>query len=524
MAWKPKAQIQFANDLVTASLALDPDSETRAAIQSIASLLITDALQADPTLAANLTAVATALVSERVAAEDLVSAKAPWMIKPIAEPFLFVDQSGAVSAEIGGESGVSSVYDLFTNRISMTDFRLVPTRDGGYAYMDESGATSWEIDAQGRFYIYDLVLSTPIQRAVDTVDLIIQGGQSNGESRALPVSALYDTPHYRAWMAVWNKNGGGTFPLNPTVDGIAEATVPLSSQQQMVGLPMLNVIGREILSRTDDRHRVVELNGAAGGSGVVADPSQGNWAVDYAGANPHLYSIWLAAITKTIAAIRAQFPGATIRYWIVWHQGEADSGSDPAAYAAKLDAIFAGVRAHLGSPTVPIAVGGMVPEWVAPSSGARAIRDQLALAQVRNEYLAYVEGVPNGGGSQTVTDRVHYGRAAMERLARDVYYGLRRAATSTATSVPHKPLDVSAQRIGTELRVRWSQPETRFTDFVVQYSTDGAAWTTAPRTVAATRCEETVAGVPAAALQVRISTVNASLTSEPTMPIYAVGV
>lgn len=524
MPWMPEAEIALANDLVTASLVLEEGSDTREAIQAIASALITNALQADPNLAANLTTVAATLVQQRIAAEDLVSGKAPWMIKPVAEPFIVLDQSGAVSAELGGESGVSSVYDIFTNRISMSDFRLVPTRDGGMAYMDESGATSWEIDAQGRFYIYDLVLSTPIQRAVDTVDLLIGGGQSNEESRALPISPLYDTPHHRAWMAVWNKNGGGTFPQNPTVDGIAEATVPLSSQQQMVGLPMLNVIGREILGRTDDRHRVVELNGAAGGSGVVADPSQGNWAVDYAGANPKLYSIWLAAITKTIAAIRSQFPGAIIRYWIVWHQGEADSSSDPAAYAAKLDAIFAGVRAHLGSPTVPIAVGGPVPEWIAPSSGARAIRDQLALAQVRNEYLAYVDGVPNGGGSQTVSDRVHYGRAAMERLGRGMAAGLFRAATSTATSVPHKPLDVFAQRIGNQLRVRWSEPETRFTDFIVEYSSDGAAWTTAPRTAAATRCEETVAGVPTTALQVRVSTVNASLTSEPTIPIYAVGV
>lgn len=138
--------------------------------------------------------------------------------------------------------------------------------------------------------------------------------------------------------------------------------------------------------------------------------TQGCWKVGYTGANPGLYQIAKNAITAILAKIAAEYPGATIRYWITWLQGEADGSSDPATYATELDAVLTGIRTHIGQPTAPIAIGGMVPEYLT-TLGRLAIRNELALTQSRLEYVSYVDGVVNGGGSQNVSDRVHYGRA-----------------------------------------------------------------------------------------------------------------
>jgi pimeloyl-ACP methyl ester carboxylesterase len=525
MTWNPKASIEIANDLVTAALLMDEDSAARGAIEAIAGALITAALEADPTLAANLTEVATTLIEDRIASEQLLRATDARLPQTGAVKSLtVVSATGRLAAKIGDASdGHSFIADLISNRVTVPGIKIVPVADGRLLFMNASGKLSAQIDATGRWTIYDLVGGANAPTPT-VVDLVIGLGQSNDEGRGMPISPLIDRPNRRIRMATWDKNGGGTYPTNPLVTGLAEATVPLQSQQSTIGLSINSVIAQRLADTTDDRAVTVVLNAAAGGSGLVADLAQGCWKVGYTGTNPGLYQIAKNAITATLAKITADYPGATIRYWITWLQGEADGSSDPATYATELDALFAGIRAHLAQSTAPIVIGGMVPEYL-DTSGKRAIRDQLALAQSRNECVAYVEGVTNGGGSQNVSDRVHYGRAGVQTLGTNMYQGLQRAAVSTTTSVPHKPLTVTAQRVGTTLRIKWSEPETRYTDFVVQYSTDGSTWTTASRATAATRCEENVTGVPTTgSLQVQISTVNGSLTSEPTTPVYAVGV
>ncbi|KTS09027.1 hypothetical protein [Microbacterium testaceum] len=69
--WIAKAEIAFANDLITASLALDPDSGTRAAFQLIADSLISGAIAADPTLAANVTQAAVSAVGAELAGRSI---------------------------------------------------------------------------------------------------------------------------------------------------------------------------------------------------------------------------------------------------------------------------------------------------------------------------------------------------------------------------------------------------------------------------------------------------------------------
>lgn len=111
MPWTPKATIQFANDVITASLALDPESETRAALQQISSALLTQAIAEDPTLASELVAASGPALDAAVAARDLLAStddqvpqfveNSPWLWgtrSPRGMVDLGVDRSGRTFA------------------------------------------------------------------------------------------------------------------------------------------------------------------------------------------------------------------------------------------------------------------------------------------------------------------------------------------------------------------------------------------------------------------------------------------
>lgn len=75
MAWTPKAAIQLATDLTMAVTTLDPGSQFRAAIQGVADAILTAAISADPTLAANVTAAATEAVQDALAAGNVATSE-----------------------------------------------------------------------------------------------------------------------------------------------------------------------------------------------------------------------------------------------------------------------------------------------------------------------------------------------------------------------------------------------------------------------------------------------------------------
>lgn len=507
MVWVPKARIQLANDSVTASLILDPETETYSAVGDVLAPLAADVLAADPTIAA----AAAAAIDEQVTDLDLVSRGDPGL--PVAgEPdaFRVRDKTGAVALEIDG-AGTAHVYGELeaggaVTRKSADD----TTTRKRWRIVDANGKIAFEVRETGETFIAAPILGSA--GVVTRVVLAVIVGQSNAEGRGMPVSARLDRQHSRCLMAQWT----GT-----NVTGLVPATVPLSSQQTQTGLGIGSIIGKRHVDATDDRTRVVILNAAAGGSGLVATPAQGTWAIDYAGANPHLYTIATTAITATLAQIAAAYPGATVEPWIYWHQGEADSGTAEATYAAALDALFGALRTFLGDATIPIVAGGMVPEY-ATSAGLLGVRKALIEAQSRLQYVAYTDGIPNGGGSQFVGDTVHYARAAVEQLGTNMYRAGQRAATATSTQIPHKPLVVTATRSGGTVTITWSEPDTRFTAFVVEYRIDSGAWTTAARAIPA-EPKQVITGLSGSVIEVRVSSVNAALTSEPTIPVTAIG-
>lgn len=464
--------------------------------------------------------------AEAVVTTALVDANVITGTSKLENEFIIVDSSGYYAIKANADGSVE-IPDFHTSYITNEDGSVLQPKPG-FVVRDADHYIAFEVTPDGKVYIGDPDFVQDLVPSTNTIELIIGTGQSNSEGRATPIGPLMDPPHNRLFMAQWVKNlqpTDVTYSTAPYVSDVVPATVPLSSQQSQIGLSIQTVIAREIIRRSDDQTKVVILNAAAGGSGLVKENNQGSWAVDYAGSKPRLYEIAKNAITATLAQLALKWPGVTVRPWIVWHQGEADGATAQATYEAALDALFSGLRTHLGSPSVPIVIGGLVPEYVeAGGVGFANIRAALAGAQSRNSYVAYTDGVPNGGGSQNTADQVHYARAGVERLGLNMYKALNRASVSTTTATPHKPLDVSAVFDGSNLSIKWSEPDSRFTNFVVEYSVDGLTWITAVRVIP-TICEQKVTGLSASApVRVRVSTVNGANTSESTIPVTAIGV
>lgn len=460
MGWVKKATLQVADDATTADL-VGKQSRTQRAVDGRIQGVAVNIITSNPTVVA----ATAAAVSADIAGRDLV---------------------------LGSDRRVLTADNAQRRRV-----------------IDSHGNMSYEDRADGTTFIADPVFGKPVgggAAAIDKVRLLIIAGQSNAEGRALPIGARIDPQHQRLFMWHWGDQA------------IRKATVPLSSQQQQVGFSLATQIARRHVAAVDETTAVVVLNAAAGGSGLVAEPPQGSWKIDYAGANPHLYEIAIAEITKTKNAIATQWPGAVVEPWIYWHQGEADG---LVSYGTRLEQLINALRTHLGDQTIPWTSGGLVPEVM--TGGHFIVREQLIGSQSRNLYCAYTDGIPNSGGSQSVSDTVHMAREGAMAIGDHMFDASMRAATATATVVPHKPLSVSATFINGTLTAKWSEPLTRFTNFVVEYRLNGGSWVTATRLIPED-VQQVVTGLSSSAVaEVRVSSVNATLTSEPTTPVTALG-
>lgn len=380
--------------------------------------------------------------------------------------------------------------------------------DGAFRIVDRDGFEALSVLPDGTTLIGNPSTGTPLD--VDSVILVVLVGQSNAEGRGHPFGPGMDYPNRRVLMASWD----GT-----AVSHLATAEVPLSSQYNPNGYSFGTKVGHGLADLSPNAE-VVILNAAVGGSGLVTAPAPGSWAVGYSGPNPALTGIANAAIDRTLDLITARRPGVPVSSAIFWVQGEADPSTTEADYSTALQAVVASLRARLGSATVPFVAGGIVPEYgVGTHVGTR--RAVIKVPSVLDR-AAYVPGVENGGGSQSVSDTIHYTRQAQEVLGERMIEGYKRAAASTAASVPVKPLEVRAVKQGGGVFVTWSLPMCRYTAFVLQYSVAGGAWTTFTRTVPMD-VQDTIPGVTGE-IRVRVATVNGAQTSEYTTPTTAQGV
>ncbi|WP_210274182.1 sialate O-acetylesterase [Microbacterium sp. Se63.02b] len=341
---------------------------------------------------------------------------------------------------------------------------------------------------------------------VSRVIVLVGCGQSNMEGRGRPFSAFLDPVDNRIRMWEWGSSS------------LTTATVPLSSRQQQTGLSVLTVMAREIL-RADPRARVVIVNAGVGGTGLVTKPTAGTWNIS----DPEsLYPAAKAAAVAAKAAAETLFGVPAAQVVWAWHQGEGDAGTSRAAYEAALDALVADFRATIPDAIGPI-VGGMIPEYVT----ANATLAPVALAHLdtprRLVGSAYAPAPLGGGGSADVGDTVHFHRTGVEQLGKRMYTAIERAASNLADSTPHQPLNVAAAfNSAGNVDVTWTPPLTRAIGYLVEYRPNGTgSW------LVATRGEplepgQTITGLSAPFVDVRVSTVGESATSAPAATVRVI--
>lgn len=492
----PIERVRFATDGSMATITRTPGTEFREALTELLEQIAAGIIANDPTLIA----AAEAAVADALAGWGFTNER--------DSAFTVTDTAGRTALKVD-ETGLVRTYVAESDRHFFGSTELAPGESQTqFVIKDANERVALKVRRDGAVEIPALVGAGGggggDAFGVSRVILACMLGQSNGEGRGRPVSVRLDPTDPRILM--WN------FSLN----ALATATVPTSSQREQVGLSPITPIARELVGESVST-RVVIVNTAVGGSGLVNDVSAGVWKVDYAGANPRLFPAAMTAILAARDAARTRY-GVEPEVRFYWHQGESDGPTPRETYRDALIELIGAARTQVGDVTAPFTIGGMVPERVAGTSAEQTRLAQMEVAATAL-YAAYTDGIPGGGGSENPSDTTHYTRQGVLALGKAMYGASQRALTATADQVPHTPLNVRAAYAGGRLEVSWDEPDTRYTQFIVQHRSDGGAWQSV--TLNPPDVKATITGVSGSVVEVRVQSINEQVASLYSTPVLA---
>lgn len=520
MVWVSEGFVPVVTDIQATALTNDPTSAFRGALGAVVAPLVSTALAADPTIAAATIAGATSAVNSQIATKGLIGS---------AEG-AYAGTTTGFSIENADGGRLVRVID---NTVELGISKLVP--NGEFVLETLNGGRILETDIiNGTVAIPFLNVQSingatyiPGGSAITRVVLLCGLGQSNTEGRGRPYSGELDPSDTRILM--WDF----------ATSTLKTATVPLSSQQQQVGLSILTATAREIVRR-EPNTAVVIVDAAIGSSGLVVDGAVGKWAIDYAGSNPHLYALTLPILDAAYAAAVAQFAVVpAIR--VVWVQGEADGGIgggvSQSDYATALDALINGLRSHFSLSTLVFVAGGLLLDYIDAHVGVGVIRAAQVDLPKRLTRTAFFDGPRNGGsppttqgtGGQSGLGDVHMTAPAIRATAPHVWEAFQRAYSNTGVMPPQAPLttDGLKARIGGSwvLTFTWSPSPVRVTGYLPQYRINGGAWIPITTTTIETVAVVTGAALTAATdyVEFQVASVNDIGSSVYTFPVPAKG-
>lgn len=325
-------------------------------------------------------------------------------------------------------------------------------------------------------------------------DLILAVGQSNQSGAGRPVNAETSPTHPRIFQ----------FPASskPTYGTIIPAVEPLQHYGRIVGVsgagPTME-FARQWAADHPDR-KVLIIPAAQSGSSFT--PGEfGSWQLNTTEPIP----LGRLAIQQARDAIAAAGEGSRL-VAITWVQGEGDGGMGPEMYQQHLDELFVrGFRDQVDA-NAPIIVGQMNPERTDSSSSAKAI-DKVHMdtpRRISRTAFAYgPRGAHNANGDVT-----HYSIRGTTLLGRSMYEAYQRAVMNTGTLGAPQLENLRASRVGNVVTVRWDQPYGTVDGYVIEWSTNGGAWST--EGVGRYHEMDTAATITAAApVSVRIYATNA---------------
>lgn len=302
-------------------------------------------------------------------------------------------------------------------------------------------------------------------------DVILIAGQSNASGNGHPVKPETAGPHP---LVEWWHNGRDRWAgqLTQVVEPTAkpyDASTGTSPGVQFA---------REWA--TWHRKRVILINAAWGGTGLISGGARWQSTGD-------LYKAAVQAARDAIEATGGRLAA------IFWAQGEQDSVSgvsDSATdgYSAVAAQTLGKMRGDIGNPDAWVAVGSMVPDWVALGQGTAAtIQGALASLPGKITHCVHAYG-PYGTGGET--DGIHYTNAGTRNLGRLAFAAYRRARFPAPALPPARPAAPGLTGSTTGVDARWTPPPagaTTITGYQVRSRTAlGGAWTTGSTITATT--------------------------------------
>jgi hypothetical protein len=366
----------------------------------------------------------------------------------------------------------------------------------------------------------------PSTTALPPMDILVGAGQSNMGASDLLASGV-EAPEISPLIYMYS-------PTTRTIINVRTASA--GNRASWIPRALYAFAVEYVKNQLQPGRAVLMVNSGVGSSGfsttsIVPAPagyynvndSQGNprtdvgsWEVGFT-ADP--YNNYVKTVNWTTWAL-ADSPATSAVKAFLWSQGESDTGRTPIQYTTQLDLLLNSFRTAFSVPTLPALIGSMVPDWVDTSSSAvKAIQTALEDTPRRVERTAYAFGP---GGLPDFSHPIHW--SAQGQLARgpifwDAYL---RSKWNVIGSEPIPPQQVTAKRLGPNVKVTWEHPPSAITTFKLEYKIDAGGWTEATLSGPAVR-EHTLslALTSAQVATVRLSTTNSIGTSIPTREVQA---
>lgn len=249
-------------------------------------------------------------------------------------------------------------------------------------------------------------------------DIIPILGQSNALGRGTGIDTDYiDVPDSRVYQL-----GNLSSPYSGV---LVQAKEPLFHQE----LPVATVgfgltFGKLYAAGTNSNRKVLLVPCARGNTGFASTGTY-TWRVGATGATTNLYDAAILQINKALA-----LPGANRVTCILWHQGEANTGSSAGTYTTDLDNVINDLRTRYGA-TVPFVLGGMSPARIATNTGYAAIDTVHKATKDRKPYIGFWNATP----LYNVGDTVHFSGAGQRINGYQAYAAYRLATTVAGGNV-----------------------------------------------------------------------------------------
>lgn len=366
-----------------------------------------------------------------------------------------------------------------------------------YRVVDANDRIAFEVDAQGRTHIHDLVASNT---GLKELHVFVAAGQSNMKGHAQP-------------------HGGELDPENPRIlqygvtrRVIEPATTPMDFYPEPVGVSPAWFFAQKYLETQPDHVGVLIVPCAKGGTGFNSGTGTGGtW--DNRQAGGEVIDLYGESVTQTLEALAAATIPATLKA-ILWHQGESDQ-YNPGAYGEQLDRLIENYRTDLSNSKLPFVLGQQTREGMELNSN-RLLID--AIHQDTPRRVHYSGFAPSLRGATNYADPAHFAREGAEHMGHALVDAYHRAVTNVPGFGPPQPKNVAAEFINGTLSIRWAQQMRRVTEYRVEYRIDGGSWVEVTREHPM-NLTETVEGLAGSAAEVRVTSVNLAQEQEQMYPV-----